>query len=38
MVSILALRASLDQLKPGDPIVLQIQRGERLMFVAIDLD
>ncbi len=37
-VSIDALRAVLDTTKPGDTAVLQIQRGTKLKYVAIDLE
>lgn len=32
------LRTATDALKPGDPVVLQIQREDRLMFVAFELE
>jgi serine protease Do len=37
-VSIAALRAVLDATKPGETAVLQIQRGTKLRYVAIDLE
>jgi serine protease Do len=37
-VSIAALRAVLDTTKPGDTAVLQVQRGTKLRYVAIDLE
>jgi serine protease Do len=37
-VSIAALRAALDAIKAGDPLVLHIQRGTKLKYVAIDLE
>jgi serine protease Do len=37
-VSIVALRAVLDIARPGDTAVLQIQRGSKLRYVAIDLE
>lgn len=38
VVSIDALRSVLDQMKPGEPAVLQIQRGTKLRYVVIDLE
>jgi serine protease Do len=38
VVSIAALRAVLDATKPGETAVLQIQRGTKLKYVAIDLE
>jgi serine protease Do len=38
VVSIAALRGVLDQMKPGSPAVLQIQRGTKLRYVVIDLE
>jgi len=38
VVSVTALVAALDHLKAGDPAVLQIQRGGRLMYLSIDLE
>ncbi len=38
VVSVAALQAALEQLKPGEPAVLQIQRRDRLMYLTIDLD
>jgi serine protease Do len=37
-VSIAALRAALDTTKPGDAVVLHIQRGTKLKYIAIDLE
>ncbi len=37
-VSIDALRAVLDTTKPGDTAVLQVQRGTKLRYIAIDLE
>jgi serine protease Do len=37
-VSIKALRAALDGAKAGDAIVLHIQRGSKLKYIAIDLE
>jgi serine protease Do len=37
-VSIAALRAALDAIKPGDSVVLHIQRGSKLKYIAIDLE
>ena len=33
-----ALRAMLDQTKPGDPVVLQVERRGRLMYIPIELE
>ncbi len=33
VVSIKALRATLDELKPGDPAILQIERNGKLMYI-----
>lgn len=38
VVSVDALRSTLDQMKPGDPAVLQIQRGTKLRYVVIELE
>ncbi|HVO97797.1 MAG TPA: trypsin-like peptidase domain-containing protein [Bryobacteraceae bacterium] len=38
VVSIAAMRSVLDQMKPGAPAVLQIQRGSKLRYVVIDLE
>lgn len=38
VISISTLRATLDQLKPGEPIVLQIQRGGLLTYLVIDTE
>jgi hypothetical protein len=32
------LRTTLQGLKPGSPVVLQIQRDERLLYVAFTLE
>jgi S1-C subfamily serine protease len=32
------LRSSLDELKPGDPVVLQIERNGRLQYLAFEFD
>jgi S1-C subfamily serine protease len=37
-VSIAALRAVLDATKSGDTLVLHIQRGTKLKYIAIDLE
>jgi S1-C subfamily serine protease len=37
-VSIKALRSVLDTLKPGDTAVLQVQRGTKLRYIAIDME
>src|SRR4029077_5025985 len=38
MTTLDRLRAALQALKPGAPVVLQIQRDERLLFVAFTLE
>lgn len=38
VVSVKALQASLEDLKPGQPAVLQIQRSDQLMYLVIDID
>lgn len=38
MVSVAALQSSLEKLKPGDPAILQVQRNQRMMYLAIDID
>ena len=38
MTTLERLRAALKSLAPGAPVVLQIQRDQRLMFVAFTLD
>ncbi len=38
VVSIAALRAALDTTKPGDTVVLHIQRGTKLKYIVIDLE
>jgi len=37
-VTIKALRATLDALKPGDSVVLQIERNGKLMYIPIELE
>jgi serine protease Do len=37
-VSIAALRAAIDSAKPGETAVLQVQRGTKLRYIAIDLE
>lgn len=37
VTSIPALKRKLEEFKSGDPVVLQIQRAERLMFVSVEL-
>jgi S1-C subfamily serine protease len=32
------LRSSLDDMKPGDPVVLQIERNGRFQYLAFELD
>jgi S1-C subfamily serine protease len=36
--TILALRKKLDEYKPGDAPVFQIERSSRLMFVPVELE
>jgi serine protease Do len=38
IVSLKALQAALDATKPGNPAVLQVQRGARVMYLSIDLE
>jgi S1-C subfamily serine protease len=38
VVTVKALRASLDQLKPGDTAVLQLQRNSKLMYLVIEFE
>jgi S1-C subfamily serine protease len=38
MTTLERLRAALGALKPGAPVVLQIQREQRLIFLAFTLD
>jgi hypothetical protein len=38
MTTLERLRATLGALKPGAPVVLQIQREQRLLFLAFTLD
>jgi len=35
VLGIEALRAALEALKPGEPVVLQVQRGAELRFVTV---
>jgi len=32
------LRAALDQLKTGDPVVLQVERSDGLMYVSFEME
>jgi S1-C subfamily serine protease len=32
------LRSALDNIKPGDPVVLQIERDGRFRYLALELD
>jgi serine protease Do len=38
LVSVAELQASLEQMKPGDAAVLQVQRSDRLMYLLVDID
>jgi hypothetical protein len=38
MTTLDRLRAALQALKPGAPVVLQIQRDDRLLFMAFTLE
>lgn len=38
ITSVQQLRARLDKFKPGDPVVLQVERKGRLMYVAFEVD
>jgi serine protease Do len=38
IVTVKALRAALDQMKPGNTAVLQVQRSGRLMYIVIELE
>jgi serine protease Do len=38
VVTLLALKDALDSLKPASPVTLQIQRGERLMYLSFTLE
>jgi S1-C subfamily serine protease len=38
MTTLERLRAALQSLQPGAPVVLQIQREQRLLFLAFTLD
>lgn len=35
--SVTGLRAILEKLHPGDPVVVQVQRGDQLMLIALEL-
>jgi serine protease Do len=37
-LSVKALRETLDKMKPGDAAVLQVERGGRLMYLALELE
>jgi S1-C subfamily serine protease len=36
--TVAALKTRLDEFKPGQPVVMQIERAGRLMFVALELE
>ncbi|HEY6391799.1 MAG TPA: trypsin-like peptidase domain-containing protein [Bryobacteraceae bacterium] len=36
--TVAALKTKLDEFKPGDPVVMQIERAGRLMFVTLELE
>jgi serine protease Do len=38
IVGVKSLQAAIDQVKPGEPVVLQMQRGSRVMFLTIELE
>jgi serine protease Do len=38
IVSVTALQAQLETIKPGDPVILQVQREDRMMFLSVDLE
>jgi serine protease Do len=38
IASIEALKAALDAIKPGDPLILQIERGGKLSFLSLELE
>ena len=38
IASIEALRSALDALKPGDPLIIQIERGGKLTFLSLELE
>ncbi len=38
IVSVKALQAQLETIKPGDPAILQVQREDRMMFLSVDLE
>ncbi len=38
VVSIKALRATLDALKLGDPAILQIERNGKLMYITVEFE
>jgi serine protease Do len=38
IASIEALRSALDAIKPGDPLIIQIERDSKLMFLSLELE
>ncbi len=38
VISLDALRSAVDQLKPGDPVAMQIERQERMMYLAFEME
>jgi S1-C subfamily serine protease len=36
--SVDTLRGAVDNLKPGDPVVLQVEREEELMYVSFEME
>lgn len=36
--TVVALRTALDDLKAGDPAVIQVERDGRLMFITVELE
>jgi S1-C subfamily serine protease len=38
VVSLASIRSALDRLQPRSPVVLQIERGGKLMFVTLQLN
>jgi S1-C subfamily serine protease len=38
IISLDALTAGIKQLKPGDPVVLQIERDGRLQYLAFEME
>lgn len=38
IVSVKALQAQLETIRPGDPVILQVQREDRMMFLSVDLE